>query len=299
MSQFRPMTFLLILVSCTPNFNQRVSIPLNSAIINGQEIRENAPIAVNVVGLYNKKKNTICTGSLIAPNIVLTAAHCAPERLSHLSVVFSTNIDSTINAREQDILQELVLSATDFKVSPNWNPKDEEREQNTGDIALIKFKGDAPENYKLTPLLSEESTLKVGDLVTIAGYGFNTVQTTPVSENQFPSIEKAYEDGDIFCQEDEKGKPYQCVTVEMSGDSILRKAVAPIDRILETEIILDEHKAGTCNGDSGGPAYILKDNQYYLFGVTSRGSELCNEFGAYTNALKYKNWINETIKTLK
>jgi secreted trypsin-like serine protease len=68
---------------------------------------------------------------------------------------------------------------------------------------------------------------------------------------------------------------------------------------MKTELMLDERKAGTCSGDSGGPAYIEKDGQFYLFGITSRGTYFCDDSGVYTNALSYTKWIQDTMGSLK
>jgi secreted trypsin-like serine protease len=87
-----------------------------------------------------------------------------------------------------------------------------------------------------------------------------------------------------------------CFEIETDGDGILRQTTAPISSLYETEIRLDERKAGTCSGDSGGPAFIKQNGEYYLFGVTSRGSVLCNDVGVYTNALHFRPWIARVIK---
>ncbi|HEX7675191.1 MAG TPA: trypsin-like serine protease [Bdellovibrio sp.] len=283
------------LASCGSKNSNSLDTKTSAHIINGQEVKENALITTSIVGLYDVKANYICTGSLIAPNVVMTAAHCMPERASDMRVVFGNDIDDMMNAREVDVLQEHVLRVTDFKVSTKWNPSDENRQVDTGDIALIKFKGAIPEGYKIATFLPNQNLIKKGTMVTVAGYGVNVIDGEVIDPRKYKNLDQAIEDGEVFCDDDKRN----CMKVESSGDGLLRQTQAPISSVQDTEVRLDERKAGTCSGDSGGPAYIEQNGQYYLFGVTSRGSLLCNETGVYTNALEYMQWINDTIKILK
>ncbi|MDO9182375.1 MAG: trypsin-like serine protease [Bacteriovorax sp.] len=290
---------LLLLSSCAPQSSLTQINLKNSFVINGTEVKEADQVASSIVGIYNIKDNSICTGSLIAANIVLTAAHCAPEKASQLKIIFTNDIDNTMNSREPDILQEFVLAATDFKVGPTWNPKNDTIETNTGDIALIKFKGNIPKGYKPAAFLAEESLIRTGGLVTVAGFGVNNVSTQKIDPKKYQNLDEAIKYGEVICDDDTNGVKNNCFKIETSGDGILRVTETPISSIDKTEIRLDERKSGTCSGDSGGPAYIRKNGELYLFGVTSRGSALCNEVGVYTNALHYRPWIAEAIKILK
>ena len=268
--------------------------------MNGKIVSQSDPLAESVVGVYNTKYKSICTGSLIAPNIVMTAAHCIPEKVAHLKIIFSTDVDSILNAREPDITEEFSLPASDFKVGPTWDPKNETVEVDTGDIALIKFKGNTPSGYRPAVFLKDTSLLKIGNLVTVAGLGVDTVEfSKKIDPKKYKDFEEALEYGQVICDDQINGKYINCYEIEMSGDGILRVTEAPISFIHETEIKLNERKSGTCNGDSGGPAYIKTTEGYFLFGVTSRGSGLCNDAGVYTNALFYKSWIESTIPALQ
>jgi hypothetical protein len=290
---------LITLASCTPKANNSRAYLINSSIINGLAVKETELIAQSVVGVYNIKEKSLCTGTLIAPNIVLTAAHCAPERISDLKIIFTTDIDDIITSHEQDILQEFILSATDFKAGPTWDPKNKNAETDTGDIALIKFKGKIPVGFKAALFLSDENFLRKGNMAIVAGFGVNTVTTTTVDPKINYNIDEAIESGEAICDEDSKGNKTNCFEIDTDGDGILRYTAAPISSLSESEIQLDERKAGTCSGDSGGPAFINQNGQLYLFGVTSRGSVLCNEVGIYTNALHYRPWITRVIALLK
>jgi hypothetical protein len=49
--------------------------------------------------------------------------------------------------------------------------------------------------------------------------------------------------------------------------------------------------SGTCNGDSGGPAFTLRGGREVLAGVTSWGDQLCQQYGVDTRVDAYKGWI--------
>jgi secreted trypsin-like serine protease len=289
---------LMQLTSCAPKSNISGKV-ISSLIINGTDVKTSTTLDSSVVGIYNAKLKGLCTGTLIASNIVLTAAHCVPDRASNVKIVFSTDVDDILSSRELDVLQEYVLPATDFKAGPDWNPKNETVEVNTGDIALIKFKGNIPPGYKPAVFLEDKSALKIGNSVTVMGFGVDFIDTKEIEPKKYHKLDEAIEFGEVVCEDDAYGAHIKCYKVDKSGDGILRTTTAPISFIFETEIQLNEKKSGTCNGDSGGPAFIQKNGELFLFGVTSRGSNLCNEVGVYTNALYYKTWIEETIKILK
>ena len=289
---------LLTITSCGEKTNMGLKKLSLGYIINGSEVPEKSPLTTSIVGVYDKKNQSICTGSLIASNIVLTAAHCVTKKTQDLKVIFSNNIDDAINIREQDVYLELVRSVSAVQFGPTWDPNDETKEDDTGDIALIKFKGDLPLNYKPAKFLNDATLLKKDQMVVLAGYGVSNVDLKSIDPKTYKKIDQAIEYGEVICSGDRKQNYGQCFEVETTGDGLLRVTKAPIASLTETEVRLNETKAGTCSGDSGGPAYLEINNELFLFGITSRGSELCNEVGVYTNALFYLPWINNTIKTM-
>jgi len=52
--------------------------------------------------------------------------------------------------------------------------------------------------------------------------------------------------------------------------------------------------SGTCNGDSGGPAFILHNGREILAGVTSYGDKYCRQYGVDTRVDAYRSWILQT-----
>lgn len=296
--------FLLVValfsVGCGLSSNQTSSYfseNKSSQIIGGTKVAEGAPITASIVGIYDTENQFTCTGTLLADNVVLTAAHCVEAKANRIRIVFGLELMSTINAREVDIRQNFIRTATSVKVHPKYDDvANELKNTDWHDIALIKFAGTVPEGYKPATFLTDSSLLVKGAMVTLAGYGVTSVEAEQVDVKKIKNIDKAIEDGDIVCDDDANT---HCFKVVFIGDDELYETKAPIEALAETEVRLDEGEHGTCVGDSGGPAYIEKDGQYYFFGITSRGSFACDSEGVYTNALTYKDWIDENVKLLK
>ncbi|MBW1873587.1 MAG: hypothetical protein JRJ19_16085, partial [Deltaproteobacteria bacterium] len=61
-------------------------------------------------------------------------------------------------------------------------------------------------------------------------------------------------------------------------------------------ICTDQLPGGPCSGDSGGPAFVVRDNQEYVAGVVSYGiTQDCSDFGANTKVDEYESRIVDFI----
>jgi secreted trypsin-like serine protease len=132
-------------------------------IIGGQTVSSGDIIAATTVMVTDG--NFICTGSIIAQDIVVTAAHCTAAQTQDLRIVFTRQMPddmTTVSATVHDIYG--------FVANPGW-----QGEQSTGvdqhDIAIIRFKGSLPSGYQVAALLPNSAVLEKGESVTLAGYG--------------------------------------------------------------------------------------------------------------------------------
>lgn len=256
-------TMAAVLSACSANTQQTGSIEFSDqsqGIVGGRSIDPSSPMAKHTVGLYGVKGEGgfICTGTLVATNIILTAAHCVETE--KMLVIFSHDIEGTLVAKDLGRVRPVVAKT----VHPKWNGGVNDKDN--GDIALIKFKGSAPLGFVPAALLSSSIFLKPGVFTQQAGFGLDN-----------PEMD--------------------------SGSGKLRTAMVRIHSNTHsaTEIIVDQRDGrGVCSGDSGGPAFMVIDGSYYVWGVASAVTlnPKCREFGIYTNALSYRDWIREGIQIL-
>lgn len=234
-----------------------------------------------------KEQQSICTGSLITHDIVLTAAHCVDSLgLQYVAALFTTNAF-------QQVADENVRFAVNFVYHDKYN----NAEQGVwNDIAVLKLDSPAPADYELAVLPTAETikNLTVGSALTFSGYGI----TTPVLR-EF----KRDENGQVIIGED--GYP-EIVEFPTEGSGILRL----VGNIVVTDITADHKEIsfdqsnlkGACHGDSGGPALLqLQDGSYIQVGVTSRGTNFlgnCNEGAIYTGVYGQLEWIESAVNLM-
>ena len=117
------------------------------AIVNGQAVSDAEAAAAGVVGLYidltgcticRKGVPATCTGTLIAPDLVLSAMHCSdvPASLNGTleRVVFGSDM---LRDGAPSLPIEKIVSTTDYGIEAAGN-----------DLLLIKLKGTAPAPWR-------------------------------------------------------------------------------------------------------------------------------------------------------
>ncbi len=237
---------------------------LHPNIVNGVPVSINDPIAKSTVMIKGKYQrfSFICSGSIIAEDLVVTAAHClGPYASAELTVFFG--VDKNQSGVTYKVVKQIL--------PPTYIP-DQKIDRN--DIALLLLEKQIPASYQPAQMISDSDILKSNDFVLLAGYGINV---TAMPNN-----------GD-------------------GGLGVLRYTEQNIiePNYGNTEALINIKNKGTCNGDSGGPAFLQKNNQIYLLGVASRMTDKdivpgnkpiryeCTEEIVYTNILKQINWLKD------
>jgi hypothetical protein len=212
-----------------------------------------------------------CSGTLIAPDAVLTAAHCA--------IVFDRDTGKITGLREPDSVlvvagetsiglaeSDNAYGLTRLSVHPNYlqGPPEDAAEQFGGlhDLAVLSLQRDV-EGLTPVPVLDDNMArqlLTLGSDLVIEGYGTNDSQGT-------------------------------------QGGGVLREADVPMVRLGKDEFIAGESGTpDTCPGDSGGPVYLDRDGVLAVVGVTSRGlvssTQPCGQGGIYTLVAAHLDFLN-------
>jgi len=226
------------------------------SIVGGTKVSANDPITSSTVALVTPGGKSFCTGSLIAPKLVVTASHCLVDYDDQLTVAFGTV------AKNGSIKTENLRKASKFFVHEEYNTDAMNEEVPTNapnDIALIHLEREAPKDFAPVGLLSFDDSVAEGETLTLAGFG---------------------------------------LTHFLFGSSgTLRKVDTKVKKLLpEVKELQFGEKANrsACMGDSGGPAFVVRNNKLALVGVTSRGNSRCNSTGIYTDVRYFGSWLKQT-----
>lgn len=164
---FKKLSFVVLalgfLSACGQNQEKsQVQLSGQQGVIGGDKVESGSSVSRSTVGLYDRKTQALCTGTLIANQLVLTAAHCIDPSSNQLEVYFTREI---MNADRN-----LVRPALKAIVHSQYEPS---RAEDTQDIALVRFDGALPEGFVPAPLLTDFSQVRKETRIVVAGYGLN------------------------------------------------------------------------------------------------------------------------------
>ena len=210
-----------------------------------------------------------CGGSLIADDVVITAAHCVDTlEADEVQVAVGYLTLSSIASRDrQDVIEVIV--------HPEWDT-----DTNENDIALLIL-ADGSENTDVDKVALVDDTTDVNAGVDVRALGWGELETS-----NYPDSLRTV-DLDISASPGENCQSY-------GG------AYDPVSMLCATATSGANFK-DTCYGDSGGPLFTTTGSGYRLVGLTSWGYECGLEDypGIYTRVSTYLDWISEeTVETL-
>lgn len=173
-----------------------VDVDDTQEIIGGKVVAAKDRLAYSTVFLLNLEFNSVCTGTLIARDVVLTAAHCVPKDVKDLEVFFARN---PLAPQSQVVGHSL----TEIHVHPRFNLGDT---QKSIDLAVLMLEEQAPVVYRSVSLAPREA-FTVGQNVWLAGYGqSSTVRDTGVGRLRKVRIPISFVDEDFIEVNQGRGK---------------------------------------------------------------------------------------------
>ncbi len=219
-----------------------------------------------------------CTGTVVAPRVVLTAGHCV-EDIESDSIVEPTEIAvATGVSNLTKIPRTNISQVVQVLANPNFDPT-----KLQGDAGLLILA--APVSAPPIPLATTaEATLYTpGNELTIAGWGIDD-RRTEHAPNEL-----------------------QAATVPIAETSRCQKGTRsfypffdPTRQLCTLDTAHSEVTA--CHGDSGGPAMATRpDGSLVEVGVTSLGEGTCNPSspGVFTRTDQIDSWVQSWIAAVE
>ena len=262
------ISLLLLAASCTSDETREAQIEalgettwhigqVQQAISGGQVDN----IRSAVVGMLNTTQGGMCSGTLIAPNLVLTAQHCVAEVPTSYVRCGQTEFGSVYGPDSF-----LVTTDTTFEMSSDFFRVHEiqippgSRDLCGADIALMILSSNVPESVATPHIPRVDITATADEYYTAHGYG----DTNGAGQ---AGTRRWIDDREVFCDGPE------------------------CQRYVGNSIDVNEWigSNGTCQGDSGGPAL---DEYARVFGVLSRGGDGCTS-STYSDVEDWGDWIRD------
>lgn len=232
-----------------------------------------------------------CTGSLILPNLVMTARHCVSDT-SQEFIVCSRFRDSSSGMTYEPTTAGPPFpvrrggSRYTFRVSTNAEPNPFSTTDSVGGAEVIVPEGTAT---GANICGNDIALIRLAENITGVPLAVPRLDVAPVGGEPFTAV--GY--GITGAGEEDSGRRrsrHTGVNVENVGPLMLGRDLLVVH---ENEFVAN---TGTCQGDSGGPALEIVDGKTYVWGVLSRGdANSCNS-PVYTRVDRFAGFIRSVAR---
>jgi len=200
-----------------------------------------------------------CGGALIAPDVVITAAHCVAEHGERESLIIGAHDLDDYGTVDWDVEERTTARV---QVHPDYYAWNDEG----GDIALVFL--DKPSDLEPIKLGRDEPS--VGSKVFVTGWegSDRVLQQAKLFVHPDGICRGHFEDDDYF-------------------DDFNRDNELCAGRL--------DASQQPCSGDSGGPLFKKEDGEYVVYGVVNRGPSCPDTYDVYASVAAHREWIEATI----
>lgn len=229
-----------------------------------------APEHAAVVGLHQRSGSQVsaapfCSGTLIAADVVLTAAHCldvARRNRRNFQTMDPSLVAIYVGDHAASDPAPQVFGVVSNLIHPAYD-----RVNSANDIALMRLAGPVP---GVAPVAALPANLAMTD----ADIG------APLDFVGFGLTESGSSDVKLHVE----------VSLGAFGCAV---PGCPGPGVAATMISYRQPDAGPCSGDSGGPAFIQRGGTPYVAGITSYGDAGCTIYGVSTRTDAFAGFIDD------
>lgn len=247
-TQIAPITLSLLLISgCQGSSAEQSHLKIRS----GQDVtwQQVGPEAKSTVGLIIQDSygsDATCSAALIGSDLLLTAAHCV-DGYTGITAFFGLDREAAMATRQ-------LIPAASVVIHPDYKAQGDEIAPH--DIAVLKLKSAAPNNYEPIALAARSAKLEPGTQVLLAGYGITELGR-------------------------DSGTLRYTMATYTGTDAQGRLQIN------------DPWRRGACSGDSGGPLFHEEAGHYVVAGVLSGGPIPCRGVNFYTAVADHLDFVKE------